>query len=125
MHRGSRHLAPALDRMAKALRVLALLALTAAIVVVGSCAMQVHHYNVALKQISVGDAEATVISRLGNPNFRELAGTPYLRYTGTACAPPCAVRLWWEWPLLPGIEAWSVELGKDNKVVKTYHWVST
>jgi len=110
--------------MAKTLRVLALSTLTVAVVAVGSCAMQVHRYNAALNQVAVGDAETIVIGRLGNPTFRELAGAPYLRYTGTPCAAPCAVRLWWEWPILPGIEAWSVELGQDNKVVKTYHWVS-
>lgn len=110
--------------MAKTLRVLALSTLTVAVVAVGSCATQVHRYNAALGQVALGDTEAAVISRLGSPSFRELAGTPYLRYTGTPCTAPCTVRLWWEWPVLPGIEAWSVELGQDNNVVKTYHWVS-
>lgn len=110
--------------MAKVLRNLALSALAIAVVAIGSCALQAHRYNSAVSQIAVGDPEAAVIGRLGQPSFRELAGSPYLRYTGTPCTSPCATRLWWEWPLLPGIEAWSVELGQDHKVVKTYHWVS-
>ena len=110
--------------MAKVLRNLALSTLAIAVVGVGSCALQAHRYNSALSQIAVGDPEAAVIGRLGQPSFRETARVPYLRYTGAPCTSPCATRLWWEWPLLPGIEAWSVELGQDHQVVKTYHWVS-
>jgi hypothetical protein len=92
--------------------------------VVGGCAMRVHHLNAAFSQIAVGDSEASAVGRLGDPSFRERPGEPYLRYTGSPCSKPCATRLWWEWPVMPGIEGWSVELGEDRTVVKTYRWVS-
>ena len=91
---------------------------------VGACALRIHHYDSALAEVKVGDSEITVIAEMGNPSFREPVGAPYLRYTGDACTAPCNERLWWEWPISPGMEAWSVELGRDRKVVSTYHWVS-
>jgi hypothetical protein len=72
----------------------------------------------------VGDSEASVVARLGDPSFRERTGQPYLRYTGSPCMRPCATRLWWDWPVMRGIEAWSVELGENRNVVKTYRWTS-
>jgi hypothetical protein len=110
--------------MWKVIRILALVAVVAAGVTIGACAFRVHHYDKALDEVVVGDSEAEVIARLGTPSFREAADAPYLRYTSRACATPCNERLWWEWPIAPGIEAWSVELGHDRKVLRTYHWVS-
>jgi hypothetical protein len=87
-------------------------------------ALRVHHFTAAFSQVAVGDSEASVVARLGEPSFRERAGQPYLRYTGTPCTTPCATRLWWEWPIMPGIKAWSVELGENRDVVRTYRWKS-
>jgi hypothetical protein len=65
-----------------------------------------------------------VVARMGIPAVRENADKPYLRYASSPCINPCVIRLWWEMPILPGIEGWSVELGEDRNVVKTAHWVS-
>jgi len=110
--------------MWKVIRILALVAVVAAAVAVGACALRIRHYDSALSKVKVGDPEAEVIAALGKPSFREAADAPYLRYTGRACTAPCSERLWWEWPIAPGMEAWSVELAHDRKVLSTYHWVS-
>ena len=80
--------------------------------------------NAAFTQTRVGDKEQDVISRFGAPDHRESSDKPYSLYTGVACTPPCQTRLWWEDSLLPGISAWSVELGTDRRVVKTTRWSS-
>ncbi len=106
------------------LKIIGITAVAAITFVVGACAIKVHHYDAAFSRVAVGDSEASVLTRLGDPSFREPTGRPYLRYTGSPCVTPCMTRLWWEWPLMPGIEAWSVELGKDRTVVRTYRWES-
>ena len=87
------------------------------------CGLLIHKYNSGLMAVVPGDSEAKVTALLGSPTFTEPAGRPYLRYTGAPCNSPCIRRLWWEWPIFPGIEAWSVELGSTGQVLKTYHWV--
>ena len=110
--------------MWKVIRILALAVLVATCLAIGACVMRIRHYDAALGEVKVGDSEATVIARLGAPSFREVSGVPHLRYTAAACAAPCVERLWWEWPIAPGMEAWSVEIGSNREVLKTYHWVS-
>jgi hypothetical protein len=92
--------------------------------VIGACEIKSRHYNTALAHVAVCDSESSVIAQMGTPAVRENAGQPYLRYATSACTSPCAIRLWWELPIMPGIEGWSVELGEDRKVVRTSHWVS-
>jgi hypothetical protein len=110
--------------MATKLMVIGVTALAISASVVGGCEIKVHHYNAAFSKTAVGDAEALVVDRFGAPSVREDAGKPYLRYATSPCTKPCAIRLWWEMPILPGIEGWSVELGEDRNVVRTTHWVS-
>ena len=98
--------------------------LIAVVVLVSSCSIQAHRRTLELGQISVGDSEASVLARLGEPRVREHPGQPYLLYATKGCAAPCATRLWWEWPLFRGMEAWSVDLDASRKVVHTAHWVS-
>ncbi len=77
-----------------------------------------------MESISIGDSEISAIEKLGDPSRRELVREPYLVYASQGCISPCATRLWWEWPLMRGIEAWSVELDANQKVVEKSHWVS-
>jgi hypothetical protein len=92
--------------------------------VIGACEIKTAHYNAAFSRVAVGDSETSVIARMGAPAVWERAGQPFLRYASSGCANPCTVRLWWEMPIMPGIEGWSVELGKDHNVMRTSHWVS-
>ena len=110
--------------MAKKLFVIGVTALAIIASVVGACEVKVHRYNAAFSEIAVGDPESSVVARFGEPSVRETAARPFLRYAASPCTKPCAVRLWWEMPIIPGIEAWSVELGQDRDVVHTAHWVS-
>jgi hypothetical protein len=91
---------------------------------IAACSFRVHQYKSGFSKVKAGDTEAEVISRLGKPSFRERTGATYLRYATAGCNAPCAERLWWERPIVPGIEAWSVELGRDRRVLRTYHWLS-
>ena len=106
------------------IRIAVLVVVALGIATVAACSFRVHQYNSGFVEVKTGDTEAQVIARLGKPSFTERAGAPYLRYASMGCSAPCAERLWWEWPIVPGIEAWSVELANDRKVLHTYHWVS-
>ena len=110
--------------MGKILQRLILLLVVLAAVFVASFSIQASQRTRALGKIVVGDTQESVIARLGQPSRSELPGQPYKVYASQGCIAPCAVRLWWEWPVFRGIEAWSVELGTDHRVVQTYHWVS-
>ncbi|QWT22271.1 hypothetical protein KPL74_09710 [Bacillus sp. NP157] len=52
---------------------------------------------------------------------------PAARFIDSAtrrCTSPCVRRLWWVHPVLRDIEAWSVDIDGDGKVVDSYHWTS-
>ena len=109
--------------MSKLVRSLIIALLISVAIFVTSCSIQSRNRSHALERISVGDTEQKVVAAMGQPRLREPSGRPYLRYADRACASPCVMRLWWELPLLPGIEAWSVELDSSRRVVQTAHWV--
>jgi hypothetical protein len=44
--------------------------------------------------------------------------------SGTRCTLPCVRRLWWVHPLLPDLEAWTVDLNDQGKVIASYRWSS-
>jgi hypothetical protein len=113
-----------LEPLIKLLSWIGIAALAIATLVVGSCTFKVHNYNSAFKRVNIGDSEDSAVARLGIPSYRERALDPYLRYTSTPCVAPCVSRLWWEWPIMPGIEAWSIEVDQNRTVLKTYRWES-
>jgi hypothetical protein len=110
--------------MRKFAAVTALLLTVAGIIWLGLGWRQNSKRDAAFEHTAIGDTEAQIIGRFGAPDYREPVGRPYMRYTGAACVAPCQTRLWWEDALLPGIGAWSVELGADRRVVNTTRWVS-
>src|SRR5438128_2589983 len=77
----------------------------------------------AFSGISIGDTADSVLARFGNPSVKELPGKPFTRYASTECRTPCVERFWFENRLAFDLEAWSVSLGSDGKVVEKYHWV--
>lgn len=113
-----------LEPLVKVLSVIGIAAFAIGILLVCSCSIKVHSYNSSFSKISIGDTEDSAVARLGVPSHRERALDPYLRYTSTPCMAPCVSRLWWEWPIMPGIEAWSVEVDENHTVLRTYRWVS-
>jgi hypothetical protein len=78
----------------------------------------------AFNSINLGDAENSVVARFGNPSVREGPENLFSRYSSTKCQAPCIERLWFENRIVFDLEAWSVSLGSDRKVVEKYHWVS-
>jgi hypothetical protein len=110
--------------MSKKLTVIGVTTLAVMASVIGACAIKVNRYSAAFSQVKIGDMEETVLARFGEPSVRETGAKPFLLYATSPCTGPCAIRLWWEMPIVPGIEAWSVELGPGRKVIHTAHWVS-
>jgi hypothetical protein len=78
----------------------------------------------AFDAVKIGDTADAVIEKFGDPSVREGPDTKFSRYASSACTPPCVERLWFENRLLFDMEAWSVSIGSDGKVVEKRHWVS-
>jgi hypothetical protein len=78
----------------------------------------------AFNSISIGDTADSVLARFGNPSVTESPEKLFARYASTKYQAPCAERLWFENRLAFDLEAWSVSLGSDGKVVEKYHRVS-
>jgi vancomycin permeability regulator SanA len=92
---------------------------------VASCAVVSHTRNAAFEQVEMGATEAQVVAIFGTaPTVREKPNKVFSRYASSACAPPCAERVWYENPFSLDIEAWSFELDHNGRVVHKAHWVS-
>jgi hypothetical protein len=94
------------------------------LIAVGGCSYVVTGYERAFETTADGDTLGQVLSRFGEPGVREQPGAPFLRYATAPCNGGCSVRLWWEHPVLRGLEAWSVDLDRTGRVVHKAHWVS-
>lgn len=91
---------------------------------IASCSRVVSRYAHAFETTNSGEYSSTVIGRFGSPSVREVPTHPFMAYATAGCKAPCALRLWWEHPVLKGIEAWSVEFDDKNQVINKAHWVS-
>ena|SRR5687768_805572 len=96
----------------------------AVLVPIAGCTYVVSGYERAFERTSDGDSMLEVVSRFGAPSVRERQSTPFDRYVAKPCEAPCAERLWWEHPVLRGIEAWCVEFDVSGRVVHKAHLVS-
>jgi hypothetical protein len=91
---------------------------------VATCSSISENKSVAFERIQIGDTKEDVINSLGKPSKIEQSGILFSRYATQQCQSPCSERLWFENRLIIDIEAWSVELDKNNKVIKKSHWLS-
>lgn len=91
---------------------------------VAACSRTVSRYEHAYEGTLDGEALSVVVARFGAPSVEESEDREFVRYASVGCTTPCAVRVWWEHPVLVGIEAWSVEFNSDNRVIQKAHWVS-
>lgn len=92
---------------------------------VSTCSVISYRRARAFEGITIGQTEHQVIGTFGKPSVREeIGGIPFRRYTAHPCEAPCAERLWFENRLGMDLDAWSVELSGDGKVIKKSHWVS-
>jgi hypothetical protein len=92
---------------------------------IGSCTFVSHSRNGAFEAVQIGDSERRILDLFGvQPSVREKPSALFSRYASAPCEAPCVERLWFENRLSLDIEAWSVELDKDGRVIKKSHWVS-
>ena len=110
--------------MNRTARSILLLAATGVCVSIAACVHTVSKYQGAFAATSDGDPMSRVVERFGSPSVQENNANPFLRYATKRCEAPCAERLWWEHPVLKGIEAWSVEFNADQVAIHKAHWVS-
>jgi hypothetical protein len=103
--------------------VLAVVGVLLPAVLIGGCSYQVSRYERSFESTTDGDTLQAVVQKFGEPSVRESAAAPFKRYATHACTAPCQVRLWWEHPVLKGVEAWSVEFSEGREIDKA-HWVS-
>lgn len=78
----------------------------------------------AFDAIKVGDSRTLVIDSLGNPDVEEHPEKLFARYASKPCEGLCKERLWFENKLSFGIEAWSVELDQNSRVIRKAYWNS-
>ena len=86
--------------------------------------VKLNKYQEAFEETRVGDNAAAAISRFGAPSIRETQTVISYRYADKPCMSPCFERLTWENPLLPGIQAWTIEIDANRKVVGKAYWDS-
>ena len=90
----------------------------------GACNYIAWDRNSGFDTIKIGDSESKVISHLGNPSRRSLAGELFTRYASSACTLPCTSRLWYENRMGLDIEAWSFDIDAAEHIIRKTHWVS-
>ena len=78
----------------------------------------------AFDSVRPGDSRKAVVDVLGAPDVRELPEKLFARYASKPCGGACKERLWFENKLSLGIEAWSVDLDKNDRVIHKAHWHS-
>src|SRR5512139_1119427 len=103
---------------------IALSVIATMVVGVAACWHIVTRYEHAFETTTNGETFSLVVERFGEPSVVEYPAQPFLRYATKGCSSPCAVRVWWEHPVLKDIEAWSVEFNDKGQVIDTAHWLS-
>jgi hypothetical protein len=88
-----------------------------------SCAYISNSRNSALDSVRLGDTRAEVIAAFDTTFVAKASDVGYPKYEGIGCKSPCVERLWFE-NRLSLVDAWSVDLDKDGRVVDKYHWSS-
>jgi hypothetical protein len=81
-------------------------------------------YQASYNAVKIGDTADFVVALFDSPPVYETPEEPFARYASAKCKSPCVERLWFENRLALDIEAWSISLGSDGRVVEKYHWVS-
>jgi hypothetical protein len=94
------------------------------ILYVGSCEVLSERNAGAFDQIKVGMTRNMVKARFGMPSHVERPGALFVRYATSGCQNPCVERLWFENRFILGIEAWSVALDKNDRVIDKAYWSS-
>ena len=91
---------------------------------VAACCVFSNSRKEAFYQIQPGDTRQAVLARFGKPSQVERPGDAVGRYSGVPCTHPCAERLWFENRLSSELEAWSMDLDQNGRVVGKLYLVS-
>jgi hypothetical protein len=91
---------------------------------VTTCTVVSDRKATAFSSIDLGDTRDKVISQFGMPSHIEHPEALFTRYTSNQCQNACVERLWFENRLSFDIEAWSVELDKNDRVIEKSYYVS-
>lgn len=106
------------------MKTLALLLLGSMVLYLVTCSGLSASKSRAFDSIKPGDSRKAVVDVLGAPDVRELPEQLFARYASKPCSGACTERLWFENKLSLGIEAWSVELDKNGRVIHKAYWNS-
>lgn len=102
-----------------------LLVIAVPVAYLGACSLISREKDRKFETISIGTTRDQVIAALGTPSVTEDRGHAGPgKYGARPCNEPCAQRLWFTNSLSFDLEAWSVELGADQQVIRKSHWVS-
>ena|SRR6188768_647394 len=95
------------------------------VVYASSCSYISHSRQASFDAVAVGDPREAVAKRFGTSVVIESSnGQPFLRYASQPCTMPCVERWWLENRMALDTEAWSVEFGKDGRVIRKVTWSS-
>lgn len=84
---------------------------------IAACSYTSHVRNTAFDAVQMGDTQASVIARFGTqPSVRETPDALFTRYASGPCD-QCVERIWFENRLSLDVEAWSLELDGDGRVM--------
>ncbi|HEX7643028.1 MAG TPA: hypothetical protein VF472_12550 [Burkholderiaceae bacterium] len=98
--------------------------LASPVLYLGSCEYLSTTGRHAFDGVRVGNTKTEVIQRLGLPYHVQKAGEDFNAYASDRCSGACTERLWFRNPLSVGIEAWSLDMGQDGRVVNKAYWIS-
>lgn len=92
---------------------------------ISSCSYMSRSRQAAFDAVVIGEHKASVARKFGSSFVVERAeGQPFLRYASRPCTAPCAERWWLENRMAFDTEAWSVEFGRDGRVMRKVKWSS-
>jgi hypothetical protein len=87
----------------------------ALVVAVPACPYLTGRTQKIFDTIQVGDTKESVISKMGTPSRVHPRDT---------CKGACVDRLWYDYALCLGLDEWSVDFDKNNRVVEKAHEIS-
>ena len=90
---------------------------------VAACCVFSNSRKAAFYQVQTGDTRQAVLARFGTPSHVERPGGVVGRYSRGPCTHPCAERLWFENRLSSDLEAWSIDLDQNGRVVDKLYLV--
>jgi hypothetical protein len=91
---------------------------------VGACTFNRHRLQARFETVAMGASATEMAQTMGLPDEFDSDVTVNALYASRPCEAPCVRRAWYYNRFEPeGIEAWSFELDRDDRVVGAAHWL--